>query len=680
MPVEIFLRDAVVLLAAAVAVVLVSHRLRLPAVVGLLLTGLLIGPSGLALISEVEQVELFAEIGVLFLLFSVGLEFSLERLKEVRRPFFLGGSVQCLLTISAVALLGLALDFVFPQALFFGFLIALSSTAIVLKLYSDRRELATPQGKLIIGILFFQDFLMVPMIVLTPLLAGTAEASPVAFAGRFLGALVAVALVFAVARHLMPRLLFHLVRTRIRELLVLGALLACLGMALLTEFLEFSLALGAFLAGIIVSESEYSHQVVAEMSPFRDTFTSVFFISIGMLLDLEVAVANLPQILGLAAVIFAVKVLTGGTAAWAVGYPPRITVLVALGLAQVGEFSFLVLEVGRAQGLVGPEIYQAFLGAAILTMLATPGLVAAAPAFGLLLGRRVGEGQRLVAELDERLKELRDHVAIVGFGVAGRNLARVLREARIPYAVVELNGETVRHARREEEPILFGDATRPDILRLAGVQRANVVVFVISDLRAVRLAIRSTRQLNPRAHIIVRTRMVAEIEELQRRGADEVIAEEFETSIEIFTRVLQRYHVPRNVIRAETRALRGEGYKMLRAPAMAEGLPEKLAEILAAGTADVFLLGADSPVVGKTLRLLDLRRQTGATAIAVLRGETPHLNPPAAFELAAGDSLVLVGSHAEIDAAFAYLERGGPPPDAGAAPAPAPPRPGSDPG
>src|SRR6185503_7286155 len=366
MPVSEVLAEALVLLVASVVVLLVSHRLRLPAVVGLLLTGLLIGPSGLGLFSKLEAVEVAAEIGVVFLLFSIGLEFSLDRLREIRRAFTIGGSVQSGLTIVVVALLALAVAGEPPlHALFFGFLVALSSTAVVLKLYAERQELDAPQGKLLLGVLLFQDFLIVPMIVLTPVLAGTVKASALELVLRFGGGVLAVAAVFLAALYLMPRLIRQVAATRIRELFVLGALLVGLGMAFFTEHLGFSLALGAFLAGIVVSESEYSHQVVADVAPFRDVFTSVFFISIGMLVDVAFAAAHLGLVLALTAAVVAVKAVTGGAAAVALGLPVRIAAIAALGLAQIGEFSFVLLNVGRANGLVDGAAYQLVIVVAV---------------------------------------------------------------------------------------------------------------------------------------------------------------------------------------------------------------------------------------------------------------------------------------------------------------------------
>ena len=659
-PVELehFLAQTVILLGSAVAVLLVASRLRLPPLVALLVTGMLIGPSGLGWVSDVEQVEVFAEIGVVLLLFAIGLELSLTQLRELRRPFFLGGGVQAGLTIALVAAGAFAFGIPPNRAAFLGFAIALSSTAIVLKLYDDRREIEAPHGRASLGILLFQDFLIVPMIVLTPVLAGTAAASPGQLVLRFGGALAGVAAVVGSARYLVPKLFDRIAGTRVRETFVLASLLACLALAWLTHSLGFSLALGAFLAGLIVSETEYSHQVVADVAPFRELFASLFFISIGMLVDLRIAAVHLPAVLGLAAAVVAGKALVTGTAVAALGLPSRTRILTALGLAQVGEFSFVLMEVGRRNGLLVGEPYQILLSAAVLTMLATPLLVAGAPAVADAWTRRRAKaappgGEETAAP--GGLARPRDHVIVVGFGVSGRLLARVLKEAHIRYVVLELNSATVRQARREGEPILFGDASRREILHAAGLEAARMVVFVISDLRALARSVHLARGLNPTVEILVRTRRIDEIEALRALGADDVVAEEFETAIEIFTRVLERYHVPRNVVRAQTRLLRGESYRMLRSRSFDAGVSEAVLDALEAGTTDIFRIEPGSPVAGRSLRELDLRRRTGATVLAVVRGERSTPNPAPDTALETGDDLVLVGSHQEIDRAFDLL-------------------------
>jgi CPA2 family monovalent cation:H+ antiporter-2 len=315
------------------------------------------------------------------------------------------------------------------------------------------------------------------------------------------------------------------------------------------------------------------------------------------------------------------------------------------------------MEVGRRHGLLDTETYQVFLGAVVLTMLATPLLVVAAPRAAEAWLRLRGPGAAAAAgDLEEQAGGgVEDHVIVVGFGAGGRLLARVLKEAHIAYVVVEMNSETVKRSRREGEPIFYGDASRPEVLLHAGLERARLVVFAISDALALRRAVQAAHGLAPAAEIVVRTRRIDEIEEIRALGAHEVVAEEFETAIEIFTHVLERYHVPRNVVRAQIRLLRGEGYRMLRAPARGAAVSAAVLDALEAGTTDVFRIAPGSPVAGRSLRDLDLRHVTGATVLAVVRGETPHPNPAPDTVLETGDDLVLVGSHADIDRAFDLL-------------------------
>lgn len=666
------LLQATILLGAAVVVVLASHRLRLPPIVGLLVTGALIGPSGLGWIADPVAVEVSAEIGVVFLLFTIGLEMSLSRLKELARTFWVGGSIQTFATLALAAAAARLAGFSWTAALVLGFIAAPSSTAIVLKLYRDRRELESPQGRTALGILLFQDVMLVPMLVVLPLLAARGG-EPLAEFRRLAIAALAGAIVFAAARRLLPHLLERVARTRAREVFLFGALFSCLGLALLTEKLGFSLALGAFVAGLLVAESDYRSQVVADVEPFRDLFASVFFVSIGMLVDLPAALERGPQILAFVAALVAIKVATAVIAVRTVGFTSRIAALVGFALAQIGEFSFVVAAAARGLGLLDAELHAVVIAAAALTLLATPGLLAAAPWLADRLPAPLANwlDRRATLAGQPPPAELCDHVVIVGFGTGGRTLARVLAEARIAYQVIEADAEIVARGKLAGEPILFGDATRPEILRAAGIPRARLAVLAISDPEGTRRTLAVARALAPRLHLLVRTRLVAEIERLRAAGADEVIAEEFESSIEIFTRVLETYRVPRNVVRAQIRVLRGEDYRMLRAPATGSRVSAAVLDALAAGTTEVARIDPESPAAGCTLGELDLRRRTGASAIAVVRGEQSRTNPPADYRLEAGDDLVLVGSHSEIEAAFALLEGEGAARTAAASPAPA---------
>jgi CPA2 family monovalent cation:H+ antiporter-2 len=651
-PVEHFLREAVAILGVAVAVVLLAAPLRIRPIVGFLVTGLAIGPSGLGWVENVERVEFFAEIGVVLLLFAIGLELDIGELRQLGRPFFVAGSVQCVLTALAAMAIAMVLGEPARQALFVGLVVCLSSTAIALKLFEERRELTTPQGKVSLGVLLFQDLLIVPVIVLVPVLGGAVAASAAGLALRFGGAVAAIGGVAFLARYAMPRLLFRVVALRSREVFVLGALVVCLAMAWFTHSLGFSLALGAFLAGLIVSESEYSHQIVADIAPFRDLFSSVFFVSVGMLVDLRFAAGHLPALAGIALAILVIKALTVAAAVRLAGYPSRIAIVAGLALAQIGEFSFLLMEVGRSYGLLEGVRFQLLLSASVLTLAATPALFTLAPWVSRRLARSQPEASTDVPADARRT----GHVVVVGYGMNGGLLVKVLREARIRFVVVELDPVTVRDAHDEGLPILYGDATRREIQQQAGIERARAVVFAISDPHATRLAVALARRLNPGIHIIVRTRMVKEIEALQKTGANQVIAEEFEAAIEIFTHVLELYHVPRNIVRAQTRVLRGEGYRMMRAERQGKGVSQAVLDALEAGTTDLFRVTADGGLVGRALREVDLQSAAGAAVIAVVRGEQSFVNPSAELKLETGDYLVLVGSHDQIERSFVYLD------------------------
>jgi CPA2 family monovalent cation:H+ antiporter-2 len=648
-----FLTDVVVLFASAVAVIVLSHRLRIPPVIGFLLTGILVGPYGLGLVESSENVEVFAELGVVFLLFVIGLELSVDRLRRLSRVLLVGGPLQAGLTIAVVMLIVLLAGQSTAQALYFGFVVALSSTAIVLKIYTDRRELEAPHGKLVMGILLFQDFLIVPLLLIVPVLAGTAGGSASAVALRFATGLAVLAVVFLVGRFVLGHLLHMVVRTRIRELLVIGSLFACLGAALITEQLGFSLALGAFLAGILIAESDYRFQVMAETSPFRDVFNSIFFISVGMLLDVVFVGQHLLTVLGLGLGITIVKLGVVIAVVRLMRYPPRPALLTGLALAQIGEFSFVLIRAGYANELLGMEAYQLAIATSVLTMGAAPLLIALGPRIRPRWGSESLAAQAREAAADAASRG--GHVVLVGYGLNGRHLARVLRDANIPFCVIELNADIVREGLARGDSVVFGDATRQTILHEAGITRAGVAVFAVSDPTALRASVNLSRRMNPDLHIIARTRQLAEIEELQECGANEVIAEEFETSIEIVTTVLTRLHVPRNIIRTQAKLLRDDGYQALRTQTMTPEATDRLMEVLAAGTTDVFRLPGGHPLVGHSIRDSELRHKTGASIIAVVRGETSHANPPPEMVLEGGDTLVLVGNHAQIDEAFQLL-------------------------
>src|SRR5438309_10232772 len=584
-----FLRDLVVLFGASIVVVYGFNRLRLPAVVGFLVAGALLGPYGLDVVDDVARVEVFAEVGVVLLLFTIGVEFSLGQLRSLRTVAG-AGLLQIGSAIVLSALAAMAFGRPLSQGVFWGCLAAMSSTAVVLKMVTERGETNSPHGRLIIGILIVQDLAVVPMMVVTPVLGGLGEAGLLTVVWSVAKAILAVLLILVAAWYLVPRLLVEVVRSRSRELFVITIILVCLGIAWLSSLAGLSLALGAFIAGLIISESEYSHQAMAEILPFRDSFNSLFFISIGMLLDLRILLAHPVLVMGLVVALVGGKMVTTAGAAVVTGYSWRAAVLTGIALAQIGEFSFILAKVGKSVGLLPGESFQVFLTVSVLTLLLTPFLLQASPR----LARRAEALQRLRHWLPERQtgshgvlpRHLRDHTIIAGYGVNGRNLAQVLRETEIPFVVVDVDGEAVRQEHKKGIPIVFGDITHPQVLRRLGIQDARALVLAISDPIATRRAVTVARQLSPAIHIIARTRYLREIEDLRATGADQVVPEEFETSVELFSLVLQHYRMPARVLAEEAERIRQEGSALFR-----KGQPG-LEEIVANEVDDLYV--ADS--------------------------------------------------------------------------------------
>ncbi|MFO0909986.1 MAG: cation:proton antiporter [Isosphaeraceae bacterium] len=652
------LPDLLVVFAVSGLVVFVLHRLKVPAVVGLLLAGLIVGPSGLGLVGETEAVSVLAEIGVVVLLFTVGLEFSLSRLVTMWRPMLTIGVPQVLacVLISFVATrwrLG-----AFGPAVFIGMLVAMSSTAVVMKMLTDRGELGTPQGRLAVAVLLLQDLLVTVFMLVIPLLApGKGDGGP-SMGLSLLRGLAVVGGVLLGSRYLVTPVLFHVVRTRNRELFLSVIVLMCLGTAALTAWAGLSLALGAFLAGLALSESEYAHQMFSEVSPFRDTLSSLFFVSVGMLLDVNFVVSRFPTVAMLVVAIVLLKFLAAAVPALVSGYPIRIAVILGAMLFQVGEFSFVLANRGRELGLVSDTQYQTFLATAVISMVLTPLGMMGAPALAMRLSQyRALDGlarNQLVNET-ESAHEWNDHVIIVGYGVGGSNLARVLRSVEIPYVILELNPDSVRRLQGLGEPILYGDCTRPDVLKHAGIEQARAMVVMISDPAATRRAIQIARQLNPRLHIVARTRFLSQIDDLEALGANEIVPEDFVSSVEIFSRVLREYQVPRNQVLDLIDRIRSDQYQALRGlrPAKLNLLQQELADH---SEIETCLIREGSPAVGRTLSDLRLRSETGATVVAVRRKGQLVANPDMAFVLEPHDVALLFGDREQVDAASALLD------------------------
>ena len=652
------LQDIAIIFGLAIIVLQICHRIKLPAIIGFLLTGALVGPHGLHLVKGVHEVELLAEIGVVLLLFTIGLEFSLKELFRLKRQVLIGGSLQVSLTIIATAIIFI-FGFGLPanRAIFIGFLMALSSTAIVLRLYQERAEIDSAHGETILAILIFQDVIIVLLMLLTPFLAG-AGGQGLAMGKSLLillgKAAVILGVVLLAARYLVPHALYLVARTRSREMFLLTIIAICLLTTWFTSLAGLSLGLGAFLAGLVISESEYGTAALGNMTPFRDIFMSFFFVSIGMLLDVRIVLTH-PATVGLLTTgIILLKFVLVLLITILLGVSLRSGLLTAFALSQVGEFSFVLSKFGLAHDFLIGERYQYFLAVAVISMAFTPFLVSFSPKLTEMILRLPfpDRMKRGLSSMDEEKEgagtKLQNHLIIIGYGLNGRNLTKAAMSAKIPYVIIETNPETVRKEKKEGKNILYGDATHIPVLEHGGISSARVAVVAISDYVATRQITRQIKELNPYLHLIVRTRFVSEIEPLRELGADEVIPEEYETAVEIFIRVLNHYLVPQQDIDRFLNEVRADGYQMLRTQ------PRSLVSIcdmsgcLSDSEMKVIQLEKNSPFAGKTIGEIGMRKNYGVNILAIRREDKMEPNPSADTELHAGDVLILFGTSEDL--------------------------------
>ncbi len=651
--------DLVVLLLVSIGVLYASHLARLPAIVAFLLSGVLLGPHGFGLIHGVEEVEQLAEIGVILLLFTIGLEFSLADLMRMRRTVLLGGTVQVVAVTAVIAAVAAAAGLPGNQALFLGMIASLSSTAVVLRLFQQRAEVDAPHGRMSLGILVYQDLMIVPMMLMVPVLSGASDGLGAAFTTFLVKTGIVLAAVLVLARYVVPQLLHRVVATRSRDLFLLTVVTVCLTVAWAAGVAGLSLALGAFLAGLLISESEYSHQALADILPFRDLFASFFFISIGMLLDVRFML-EAPLVLGGVVVgVLLIKVVGAGLAALLLGGSLRTSIMTGLAMSQVGEFSFVLAGTGVAAGLLTDATYPWFVATAVITIGFTPLMVAMADRVSALAARLPLPDHIRSGALSEDPEVGEDkrsgHLIVIGYGVNGRNVARAARVAGIPYVAVDMNPVLVASERDEGVEIYYGDATRQAFLEHLGVAQAHAVVIAISDAAATRRITVLARSLNPGCAIVTRTRYLHEVEELLALGATSAIPEELETSIEIVSRVLSSYLVPRSEIDAFVTEIRAGDYEMLRSRRESAASLTDLSRTLTDVEITTLRVQAGSQIAGQRLMETDLRRLYGVSVVAIRRGEELIPNPSGEETVESGDLLVVLGLGEEVSAAWALF-------------------------
>jgi CPA2 family monovalent cation:H+ antiporter-2 len=640
------LQDILILLGLALVNAYVFSLLRQSPIVGYLSTGLLVGPYGFHLIKGIHEVEMVAEVGIILLLFTIGLEFSYERILRLKKLLLSAGTTQVAATGLAVFSIAILSGGTLVSATIFGMAMALSSTAIVLKLLLERGEVDAAHGRMALGILLFQDLCIILFIVVLPFLGDNDldfSLWTLAKTGFILSGL------YLFVRHLLKPLLRTILRTRAPELFRLTIIAVVLGTAWATAHAGLSLALGAFLAGLALAESDSSHQVMADIIPFRDVFLAVFFISVGMLVDVQLFLSNWWIVLLGVLIVTLIKTVTGTIAGLAARNPLRTSMIAGLMTFQVGEFSFILLESAQELNLITIPAYQLALSIVALTMMMSPLMFrhahSIADRVSALLGR---QGEHPATQDKERTANLEGHVVIAGYGVAGRNIARTLREIRLPYIHIEMNGEMVHRARKSGEIIIYGDATAPAVLEGAGIHKARAMVLAINDPSALARAIPTAREMNPELYILARTNFVATIDQLMRLGADEIITDEFGAGLEMATFLLRQFNVSEARVLKILSSLRAEHHQRYKQHASRPRNLTGYLSVLEGSEIEILAVPDDSPCLGKSLAELNFRATTGGNIMGVIRQERVDYNPSADLRLETGDTLMLLGEEEAI--------------------------------
>ncbi|HNH72329.1 MAG TPA: cation:proton antiporter [Candidatus Obscuribacter sp.] len=526
------LQDLLVVFGLGIALVMLFHRFNLPSVLGFLVTGVITGPFGLKLVDDVHAIEILAEIGLVLLLFEAGIEFSVKTFIRMRRFLIIAGSLQLLLTIGAAALAAYFGGLAVKQAIFMGMLTSLSSTALVIRLLEYRGDLDSIHGRAALGILIFQDLCIVPLVLITPYLGGTGGSITDVFllTGK---ALLFVAVAGTLARFMIPWLLGQVARLKKREAFVLSIILLCLGTAFATSHFGLSMALGAFIAGLVISDSKYSHQALSEVLPIREVLNCLVFVSIGMLFDIRVLLEHPLLIITLVAGTMLIKTMTGFFATVISGHSWRVALLTSVTIAQASEFSFVLSKLGFSAGILDNRVNQLFLATAIITMFLTPGFISLGTFTERVLSRILPDSWTRSSHTHEKSERMSNHTIIVGFGDTGRILAAELKEQGLPHMVVDYDPAVVKVERKKNTPIIFGDAGRPEVLQYAGVERARVIVLTVSDPDVAIAATELSRRLNPSVNILTRVRRATMGADLKVRGANTVIADDFASGLKL---------------------------------------------------------------------------------------------------------------------------------------------------
>jgi CPA2 family monovalent cation:H+ antiporter-2 len=645
----ILLKDIILILFLAILIILVLSKFRIPPVIGFLLTGVIIGPSALQLVESISDIEVLAEIGIILLMFTIGLEFSLEKIRKMLKDFFFFGGLQVVTSWLVFFYLLYWYGLLMHQALLGGFILALSSTAIVLKLLQDKDDLNSPSGLKMTGILLFQDAIIIPAMILIPFINQLREALPIPVIMKVLLSFGSVILIFITSKILLPKIFTLILKLRIPDLLTVTVFVFLFGVAIIAHKLGVSLAMGAFIVGIAISDSDYAHQINTDIIPSRHIFNSIFFISIGMFVNISFLLANFTEVILITLIIIAVKIILILVLFIFSNHPLNTGFMTAFGLAHIGEFSFILLKIAQEHTLFSQDIHQFLLSSAILSMFSIP--------FALRIGKKISRYEKLKKALpvSAQPKQLTNHTIIAGFGINGQNITRILKLLDIPYLIVEMNPSTVKKYKSLGEPINFGNIDRRENMKLIGISRASLLVIAINDMEAAGRAVTLARNLNPALKIIVRANFLTQVETLYNLGADLVLSQDMETSLIFILHILKFYKMPDHVARIQTNLLRKEHYNFFFKEESQDAWKIAIIDFIEQDN-ELFFISPYSKHISKKISELEPFHYEDTDIIGVIRQNQVLTKSIQDLVLEKYDSIIFSGNHKKVFEAMTWME------------------------
>lgn len=654
------LLNIVFLLIITVALVSISRRFHIPAVLNYIIVGIIVGPFGFGLIESEASIKFLAEFGIVFLLFAIGLEFSLTQMMSMRKIVFGFGGMQVFLTGLVVFSVCLLFDFSIETSIVIASAFALSSTAIVIKQLTEQSEIQTRHGRSTVGILIFQDIMAIPLLILIPALgSASGDALHAELGIAFLkGAIVVVVMLFA-GRYILRPLFHEVASSKSQELFTLTVLTVVLSAAAFTEEMDISMTLGAFLAGMMLGETEYRHQVEADIRPFQDILLGLFFITVGMMISPELVQQQFFTILGITASIMILKSLVIFIVMKIFKRPDGVSVRTAISLSQVGEFGLVLMTLALSFNVLPVELGQLLLTSAVLSMMATPFLIKFNGKFAKWLCRESYSSN--LSEIENVIKEeskfLTDHVVLLGFGRVGQTTAKFLEQAHVPFVALDMDIKRVQEAQQSGEPVYFGDSGRENILKATQLAKAKVAIITFHDDHAALKTLRSLTNIAPHVPVLVRTQDDSHLDELMKAGATEVVPDTFESSIMLASHLLLMIgHPPSQVIR-QTRAARADRYGLLNGLYVGESDHVAFDQSQIGQVIQPFAINESAFAVGRQLQDLDTE-SIEVYVKSVKRGKVRGDEPDPTTRVRIDDVLIVQGTQENLDKFEHYINTG----------------------